>query len=63
MDIKNIIFDFGGVLMDWNMRYYFQEYFKDDEKMEYFLKNIVTEEWKSQFLSMTMKKILKLQKV
>lgn len=45
MAIKNIIFDFGGVVMDWNPRYFFQDYFKDDEKMEYFLKNIATDEW------------------
>ena len=43
--IKNIIFDFGGVVMDWNPRYFFKNYFKDDEKMEYFLKNIATDEW------------------
>ena len=45
MDIKNIIFDFGGVVMDWNPRYFFKDYFNDDEKMEYFLKNITTDEW------------------
>ncbi|OCA79022.1 HAD family hydrolase [Chryseobacterium contaminans] len=45
MKIKNIIFDFGGVLMDWNPRYFFKDYFKDDEKMEYFLKNIAQDEW------------------
>lgn len=45
MEIKNIIFDFGGVLMDWNPRYYFKTYFNDDEKMEYFLGNIAQTEW------------------
>lgn len=43
--IKNLIFDFGGVLMDWNPRYFFQSYFNDDEKMEYFLGNIATSQW------------------
>ena len=43
--IKNIIFDFGGVLMDWNQRYFFRDYFNDDEKMEYFLQNIATTPW------------------
>ena len=43
--IKNIIFDFGGVVMDWNPRYFFKDHFKDDEKMEHFLKNIVTDDW------------------
>lgn len=45
MAIKNIIFDFGGVVMDWNPRYFFKDYFNNDEKMEYFLKNITTDEW------------------
>jgi 2-haloacid dehalogenase len=45
MAIKNIIFDFGGVLMDWNPRYYFKNHFNDDDKMEFFLKNIATDEW------------------
>jgi 2-haloacid dehalogenase len=43
--IKNIVFDFGGVLMDWDPRYFFRNYFNDDEKMEYFLKNIAIDEW------------------
>ena len=46
--IKNIIFDFGGVLMDWNPRYFFKDYFNDDEKVEYFLKNIVVDEWNAE---------------
>lgn len=45
MNIKNIIFDFGGVLMDWDPRYFFKGYFNDDEKMEYFLENIAQSEW------------------
>ena len=48
MSIKNIIFDFGGVVMDWNPRYFFKDHFKDDEKMEHFLKNIVTDEWNAE---------------
>ncbi|MEC5395020.1 HAD family hydrolase [Bergeyella sp. RCAD1439] len=46
--IKNIIFDFGGVLMDWNPRYFYKGYFNDDEKMEFFLKNIATDEWNAE---------------
>lgn len=45
MKIKNIIFDFGGVLVDWDPRYFFKTYFNDDEKMEWFLKNIAVDEW------------------
>lgn len=45
MEIKNIIFDFGGVLMDWDPRYFFKAYFNDDKKMEYFLENIAQTSW------------------
>ncbi len=48
MAIKNIIFDFGGVVMDWNPRYFFKDYFNDDEKMEYFLKHIAEDEWNAE---------------
>ena len=46
--IKNIIFDFGGVVMDWNPRYFFKDYFNDDERMEYFLKHIAEDEWNAE---------------
>ena len=46
--IKNIVFDFGGVLMDWDPRYFFRDYFKDDEKMEYFLANICNGVWNAE---------------
>ncbi len=46
--IKNVVFDFGGVLMDWDPRYFFRSYFNDDEKMEYFLSHICNSEWNSQ---------------
>jgi 2-haloacid dehalogenase len=45
MAIKNIVFDFGGVLVDWNPRHLYKSHFQDDNEMEYFLKNICTEEW------------------
>ena len=43
--IKNIVFDFGGVLVEWNQRYYYRNYFNDDERMEYFLTNVCTNKW------------------
>jgi len=46
--IDTIIFDFGGVLVDWNPRYLFKDYFRDDEKMEWFLENICTDEWNAE---------------
>jgi 2-haloacid dehalogenase len=45
MDIKNIVFDIGGVLVDSNPRYLFKDYFKDNSEMEYFLTNICSPEW------------------
>ena len=46
--IKNIVFDFGGVLLDWNPRYFYRAYFKDEQEMEYFLSNICTTEWNAE---------------
>ena len=48
MKIKNIIFDFGGVLVDWNPRYLYKNVFDDTAQMEYFLTHICTEEWNLQ---------------
>lgn len=42
---KTIIFDLGGVLIDWNPRYLYRKIFSDEKKMEYFLSNICTEKW------------------
>lgn len=43
--IRNVVFDFGGVLIDWNPRYFFKSYFRDDERMEYFLTHVCSPEW------------------
>ncbi|MBS7313111.1 MAG: HAD family phosphatase [Bacteroidales bacterium] len=43
--IKNTIFDFGGVLLDWNPRYLYKSYFNNDEEMEHFLADICNGEW------------------
>jgi 2-haloacid dehalogenase len=45
MKIENIIFDFGGVLVDWNPRYLFLDYFQNEHEMEYFLHHICTDDW------------------
>jgi 2-haloacid dehalogenase len=42
----SIIFDLGGVLIDWNPRHLYRKLFKDDpESMEWFLSNICTHDW------------------
>lgn len=45
MAIKNIIFDFGGVLLDWNPRYFYKDIFTDESEMEYFLTEVCGHEW------------------
>lgn len=46
--IKNIIFDFGGVLIDWNPKHLYKSIFETEEEMDYFLENIATYEWNAQ---------------
>ncbi len=43
--IKNVIFDLGGVLIDWNPRYLYRKIFKDPAIMEHFLTHICTQAW------------------
>ncbi len=46
---QTIIFDLGGVLVDWNPEYVFLNEFKGDrKKMNWFFKNICTNEWNEQ---------------
>ncbi len=43
---KNIIFDLGGVLIDWNPEYVYLKEFKNDrKKMKWFFDNICTFDW------------------
>lgn len=47
--IKNIIFDFGGVLIDWNPLHLYNRYFLGDEaKARWFIDNICTMDWNVQ---------------
>lgn len=43
--ITDVVFDLGGVLIDWNPRYVYRELFENEEEMEWFLANICTSEW------------------
>jgi len=45
MNIENVIFDFGGVLFDWNPRYLYHDYFQSESEMEIFLHTVCTDEW------------------
>jgi 2-haloacid dehalogenase len=44
--INTIIFDLGGVLIDWNPEYVFLDAFNGDrKKMQWFFDNICTSDW------------------
>lgn len=43
--INTIIFDLGGVLIDWNPRYLYRKIFQTEDEVTWFLENICTAEW------------------
>ena len=44
--VTTVVFDLGGVLVDWNPRYLYRDLFKGDEAaMEHFLSAICTPDW------------------
>ena len=43
--IDTVIFDLGGVLIDWNPRYLYRKIFSNEEEITWFLENICTPEW------------------
>jgi 2-haloacid dehalogenase len=43
--ISTVVFDLGGVLLDWNPDYVYQSIFPDVEKRIWFYKNICTSDW------------------
>ncbi len=45
MTIKNIVFDIGEVLIDWNPRYLYRKMFKDEGGMEIFLSSVCDAQW------------------
>ena len=46
MNIQTVIFDLGGVLIDWNPEYVFLDEFNGDRnKMKWFFENICTSDW------------------
>ena len=42
---KVIVFDLGGVLIDWDPRYMYRKLFDDEAEMERFLAEVTTSEW------------------
>jgi 2-haloacid dehalogenase len=43
--IKNVLFDLGAVLIDWNPRYMYRKVFQTEEAIEHFLKHVCTFHW------------------
>ena len=42
---NTIIFDLGGVLIDWNPMYVYKDYFDTPEQEQFFFKHVATFEW------------------
>ena len=45
---RHVVFDLGGVLIDWNPRHLYRELIDDEAVMEDFLANVCTQAWNSQ---------------
>ncbi len=45
---QTVIFDLGGVLIDWNPRHLYRKLFDDEAEMEHFLSTICTSDWNEQ---------------
>ena len=46
--INTVIFDLGGVLIDWNPRHLYRKIFNTEEEVTWFLENVCTGEWNDQ---------------
>lgn len=47
-NFDTVIFDLGGVLIDWDPRHLYRKIFKTEEEIIWFLENICTGEWNDQ---------------
>lgn len=43
--LSTVVFDLGGVLVDWDPRYLYRQLFDDPDDMELFLAEVTTAEW------------------
>jgi 2-haloacid dehalogenase len=43
--IRSVLFDLGGVLVDWNPRHLYRQMFLDEGVMEHFLATVCTQAW------------------
>jgi 2-haloacid dehalogenase len=44
-EINTVVFDLGGVLVDWNPEYLYKEIFPNEKERSWFLSNICTLDW------------------
>lgn len=45
MTIKAVVFDFGGVLIDWSPEYLYRELIPDDAQRRWFLTHVCAMDW------------------
>ncbi|HXI00602.1 MAG TPA: HAD family phosphatase [Sphingobacteriaceae bacterium] len=43
--INTLIFDLGGVLVDWDPKYLYRKLFEKEAEMDYFMEHICTSDW------------------
>ncbi len=46
--IHTLIFDIGGVLVDWNPAYLYRKIFSDESELNYFLSEVCSPEWNAE---------------
>jgi 2-haloacid dehalogenase len=46
--VATVVFDLGGVLIEWDPRHLYRGLFDDDEAMEHFLETVCTAEWNAE---------------
>ena len=42
---RAVVFDIGRVLFDWDLRYLFEKLIADPAELDWFLANVITEQW------------------
>lgn len=47
-NLNTIVFDLGGVLIDWNQKHLYRKIFRTDEEIDWFIANICTPAWNHQ---------------
>jgi 2-haloacid dehalogenase len=46
--VRNVVFDIGGVLLDWDPRHLYRSLIDDVDEMEWFLANVCTTAWNAE---------------